>query len=239
MERIKMNKVIKELIISSYQDLGMLYAQERQLKQDLEKSRKRNSVVMSIESLLGGRKEGSVGVLSEKLRATEDKIDGYLTDFKESVKGILSKVDTGTELFRANLVDKIGFLDEQRNQIGVLQDEIRFLKNDLKAYLKVPEIGDNPYTLYQRVVGISEKVASFEFKSALQTTPSPEEMRQYLINVSRELGGRVVQINHMQNGFDEQLVQVNQRIDHAIEAAQTDLINRAQKKPEQSLSMSI
>lgn len=234
-----MNKVIKELIISSYQDLGILYAQERQLKQDLEKSRKRNSVVMSIESLLGGGKEGSVGNLSEKLRATEDKIDVYLSDFKESVKGILSKIDTGTELFRTNLVDKISFLDDQRNQIGVLQEEIKFLKNDLKTYLKVPEIGENPYALYQRVVGISEKVSPYEFKSVLQATPSPEEMRQYLINVSRELGGRVVQINHMQNGFDEQLVQVNQKIDHAIQSAETDLINRAQKKPEHSLSMSM
>ena len=234
-----MNRVVKEFIVSSYQELRSLYLQEQQTQIRLTSARKRNSIVMSIESLLGANKEGSVQSLSKRLDSIQDNIEESVAQFESSVRGILERVDANHTALKNDLVGKIDYLINERSITESTQEKVRYLKNDVKAYIAMQGLRENGYDIYKECLDLSEEVKRFEVKSSLSAVPEPEDLRQYLMNLSRELGQRIVKINHIQTSFEEQLELLESKTDLDVKNA-VDMLKEKAKitvESEKSLAM--
>jgi hypothetical protein len=225
---MSMERVIKELILNSYRELNGCYQERRIAEAAFNKAAAKPQGPMNILNLLVGKSDQEVPApVREKLNNSFKKIDDFWLDFESSVKDIVFRLNPELRSDIADLSKKIGFFKNEVQVNDALKLEIKDLKTEVAAFLDFKGFDASPADLLSAAKTLAAKIDDQSKGPEFDPNGDLESVRQYLINASRTVGGRIFKINQVLSVYEPKLHELDKQVSGVLHEATTELNERA------------
>ncbi|MEG1347352.1 MAG: hypothetical protein RSD49_04805 [Hafnia sp.] len=234
-----MKRIIRELALANCGELSQLYKVEEKARLSVERAIRKSQGPMNILNLLVGKKDADFETLKVKHSAAQDGIEALIDTFRVDVANLVHRYEPLLRDDMDHLEDKISFFRSEIMLNEGLKEEIKVLKNDVKAYLEFEGVKIDPEKLLDRGKKLSSIISEKFVGIELDENADVQGLREHLIVASRHVGGRTFKINHLVEVFSEQLDGLKARVDQVVNDATQELSNLAtqHRRSEMTLGM--